>query len=56
MNSGSLASLDWGSVALFAVVAAALVWALVIFLRQNREDLDNLQKTLDSEREDNGKE
>ena len=55
MNSGSLASLDWGSVALFAVVAAALVWALIVFLRQNSKDLDSLQRTLEIEREEDEK-
>jgi hypothetical protein len=43
MDSGLLASLDWGALALVAVVAAALAWGMVFFLRQNRKDLDDLQ-------------
>ena len=46
MDSGLLASLDWGALALVAVVAAALAWGMVFFLRQNRKDLDDLQQTL----------
>lgn len=56
MNSASLANLDWGSVALFTLVAAGLVWALIVFLRQNRNDLENLQRTLDIQREEDEKE
>ncbi len=52
MDSGSLANLDWGAVALTALIAAALVWGLIFFLRQNSKDLDSLQKTLDSQREE----
>ena len=49
MDSGSLASLDWGAVALVAVIAATLGWGMVFFLRQNRKDLDDLQEVLDSQ-------
>jgi hypothetical protein len=52
MDSGSLASLDWGAVALVALIGGAFAWALTFFLRQNREDLDNLEETLKSEKED----
>jgi hypothetical protein len=52
MNSGSLATLDWGAVALVVVVAGAMLWVLVFFLRQNRSDLDSLQETLRSERDE----
>lgn len=55
MDPGSLANLDWGAVALFAIIAVALVWALIVFLRQNSEDLDTLQRTLDMEREEDEK-
>ena len=53
MDSGLLASLDWGALALVAVVAAALAWGMVFFLRQNRKDFDDLQQTLDRQSEEN---
>ena len=49
MDSGSFASLDWGAVALVALIAATLGWGRVFFLRQNRRDLDDLQEVLDSQ-------
>ena len=52
MDAGSLANLDWGAVALVAVIGGGLVWGLFFFLRQNREDLDSLQETLASDRDD----
>lgn len=52
MDSGSLAKLDWGVVALTAIIATALIWGLIFFLRQNRKDLDSLQQTLDSQRDE----
>ncbi|MEF8698154.1 MAG: hypothetical protein V5B32_10775 [Candidatus Accumulibacter sp. UW26] len=52
MASEFFATLDWGAVALMIVVAAGLVWGLRFFLRQNREDLDDLQETLKSESDD----
>ena len=52
MDAGSLGKLDWGAVALTACIAAALVWALIFFLRQNSKDLDDLQETLDAQREE----
>lgn len=47
MDSGLLASVDWGTFALVAIIAAALVWGMVFFLRQNRKDFDDLQEDLD---------
>ena len=52
MDAGSLANLDWRTVALVAIIGAGLVWSLLFFLRQNREDLDRLQETLASDRDD----
>ncbi len=52
MNTGSLATTDWSAVAMFVVVAGAMLWGLVFFLRQNRSDLDSLQETLRSERDE----
>lgn len=52
MDSGLLASLDWGAFTLLAVIAAALVWGMVFFLRQNRKDLDDLQEALDLQSEE----
>lgn len=52
MISVSLASIDWGAVALLALIAAGLVWGLIFFLRQNRKDLDTLKETIESDRED----
>jgi hypothetical protein len=52
MDAGSLANLDWGAVALVAIIGGGLVWGLFFFLRQNREDLDSLQETLASDRDD----
>ena len=52
MDSGTLASLDWGAVALMVLIGGAFVWALSFFLRQNRQDLDSLEETLKSESED----
>ncbi|KFB67895.1 hypothetical protein [Candidatus Accumulibacter vicinus] len=52
MDSGLLASLDWGTFTLLAVIAAALVWGMVFFLRQNRKDLDDLQEALDLQSEE----
>ncbi|WP_313952218.1 hypothetical protein [Accumulibacter sp.] len=55
MSSASLASIDWGTVALLALIAAGLVWGFVFFLRQNRKDLETLEETLESDREDDEK-
>lgn len=52
MDPGSLSNLNWGAVALVAIIAAACVWGLVFFLRQNRKDLESLEKTLASDDED----
>jgi len=48
MESGLLASLDLGPLALALVVLGAVLWALVLFLRQNRKDLDVLEEELES--------
>jgi len=52
MDSGSLASIDWGVVTLVALIAAGLVWGFVFFLRQNSKDLESLEETIESERRD----
>ncbi len=52
MDTGSLADLNWGAVALATIIAAALVWALIFFLRQNSKDLDSLQETLAAQRDE----
>lgn len=52
MDSGSLADIDWGVVALVTLIAAGLVWGLVFFLRQNSRDLESLEETIESERRD----
>lgn len=52
MDSGSLASIDWGVVTLVALIAAGLVWSFVFFLRQNAKDLESLEETIESERRD----
>jgi len=48
------AAIDWGAIALGLCVAAGLVWALVFFLRQNRQDLDSLEQTLRADSDDTG--
>lgn len=52
MDSGSLAGLSWGAVALAAIVGGAMVWAFVFFLRRNREDLESLEEELQAESRD----
>ena len=44
-----LETIDWGAVALGIGVAAGLLWGLVFFLRQNRQDLESLNRTLRDE-------
>ncbi|MEF8727432.1 MAG: hypothetical protein V5B34_18150 [Accumulibacter sp.] len=44
-----LETIDWGAVALGISVAAGLLWGLVFFLRQNRKDLESLNRTLRDE-------
>ena len=56
MDSGLLASVDWGTFALVAIIAAALVWGMVFFLRQNRKDFDDLQEDLDLQSKEDGDE
>ncbi|MBE2259216.1 MAG: hypothetical protein H6942_15060 [Candidatus Accumulibacter sp.] len=53
MDSATSSNVDWGAVALLAMIAAAIVWAFVFFVRQNRKDLDSLEKTLKSDSEEN---
>lgn len=48
MESGLFASLNLGPVLLGLVMLGAVVWALVLFLRQNRKDLDVLEEELES--------
>ncbi|MFZ1444587.1 MAG: hypothetical protein WAS49_03815 [Candidatus Dechloromonas phosphoritropha] len=52
MESDLLARLDLGAVAIAMLVLGAVVSALVIFLRQNRKDLDILEEELESESAD----
>ena len=50
------AATNWGAVALGICIAAALVWGLLFFLRQNRQDLESLEQTLraDSDESEDG--
>ena len=50
MEFGLLAGLNLGLAALAAIVLGAVVSALIIFLRQNRKDLEVLEEELESER------
>ena len=52
MESELLARLDFGTVAFAVVILGAVISALVIFLRQNRKDLDTLEEELESESAD----
>ena len=52
MESELLAGLNLGAVALAFAVLGAVVSALILFLRQNRKDLDVLKEELESERAD----
>ena len=52
MESELLAGLNLGAVAVALAVLGAVVWALILFLRQNRKDLDVLKEELESERAD----
>ncbi len=52
MESELLAGLNLGAVALALAVLGAVVSALILFLRQNRKDLDVLKEELESERAD----
>jgi hypothetical protein len=49
MESELLARLNLGAVAFALVVLGAVVSALILFLRQNRKDLDILEEELESE-------
>jgi hypothetical protein len=50
------AATNWGAVALGICIAAGLVWGLLFFLRQNRQDLESLEQTLraDSDESEDG--
>ena len=50
MESELLAGLNLGAVAVALAVLGAVVLALILFLRQNRKDLDVLKEELESER------
>ena len=52
MESVLLARLNLGAVALALVVLGAVVSALILFLRQNRKDLEILEEELESENAD----
>ena len=52
MESELLARLNLGAVAFALVVLGAVVSALILFLRQNRKDLEVLEEELESERAD----
>ena len=52
MVSDLLACLDLGAAALAAIVLGAVVLALILFLRQNRKDLEILEEELESESAD----
>jgi hypothetical protein len=52
MESELLARLNLGAVAFALVVLGAVVSALILFLRQNRKDLDILEEELESENVD----
>ena len=52
MESELLAGLNLGAVAVALAVLGAVVSALILFLRQNRKDLDVLKEELESERAD----
>jgi hypothetical protein len=54
MTLEALASADWRAMALLTIIAVAIVWGFVFFLRHNRQDLDSLRETLKSDREDDG--
>lgn len=54
MTLEALARADWRAMALLTIIAVAIVWGFVFFLRHNRQDLDSLRETLKSDREDDG--
>ncbi len=49
MESELLAGLNLGAVAVALAVLGAVVSALILFLRQNRKDLELLEEELESE-------
>ncbi|MEF8733091.1 MAG: hypothetical protein V5B40_14650 [Candidatus Accumulibacter meliphilus] len=55
MQPGSSGDLDWGAIALLALIVTGLVSGLRFFFRQNRKDLESLQETLQAENEDDPK-
>lgn len=52
MESELLARLNLGAVAFALVILGAVVSALILFLRQNRKDLEILEEELESENAD----
>ncbi|EXI66509.1 MAG: hypothetical protein AW08_02623 [Candidatus Accumulibacter adjunctus] len=50
----NLETIDWGAVVLGIGVAAGLLWGLLFFLRQNRRDLESLNRTLRDESDEPG--
>jgi hypothetical protein len=52
MNSGLANGFDWSALALIALIAAAFIWGLIFFLKQNRKDLESLRKELKSDEDD----
>ncbi|MEF8721519.1 MAG: hypothetical protein V5B30_02510 [Candidatus Accumulibacter delftensis] len=55
MQPGSSGDLDWGAIALLALIVTGLVSGLRFVFRQNRKDLESLQETLQAENEDDPK-
>ena len=51
MDPESAVGINWGAIALLAVIAAGLVWGLRLFFRRNRKDLESLEETLENESE-----
>lgn len=49
MNLASPLGLDWGALALTAVIVGGLIWALLFFLRKNREDYRSMLNDLKSQ-------
>ncbi|MBL8397900.1 MAG: hypothetical protein JNL84_07125 [Candidatus Accumulibacter sp.] len=49
MDASTAAGFDWGALALLIVVVIGLFWALRLMLRQNRQDLKDLETELAEE-------
>ena len=52
MDSGAPDSLDWGLVALLAIIAAGLFWGLGFFRRHEQQARKSLQEELNSDDDD----